>query len=172
MQRVLVIGISGAGKSTLSRALAARTGLPLIHLDKEYWQPGWKETPRAEWRPKVSALAARERWIMDGNFDSSLDLRLSRADTLIWFDYPTLLCLWRALKRVAGSYGEVRPDLAPGCPERIDVDFLRYIWRFNRVQRPRIQQQIAAHGRHLVPVVIRKDRDARALLAGLAPTVH
>lgn len=172
MQRVLVIGISGAGKSTLSRALAERTGLPLIHLDKEYWRPGWTMTPRDEWRPKVAELAAREHWIMDGNFDSSLDLRLPRADTLVWFDYPTLLCLWRAMKRVAKSYGRVRPDLAPECPERIDVDFLRYIWGFNRVQRPRILRQIAEHGRHLAPIVIRKDRDARTFLAGLAPTVH
>ncbi|RTL72175.1 MAG: topology modulation protein [Hyphomicrobiales bacterium] len=172
MQRVLVIGISGAGKSTLSRALAERTGLPLIHLDKEYWRPGWSITPRAEWRPKVVDLAARERWVMDGNFDSSLDLRLPRADTLIWFDYPTLLCLWRAMKRVAGSYGQVRPDLAPGCPERIDLDFLRYIWTFNRVQRPRILEQIAQHGQHLTPVVIRRDADARAFLASVPATVH
>src|SRR5436853_202107 len=111
MQRVLVIGISGAGKSTLSRALAARTGLPLIHLDKEFWQPGWVITPKQQWRERVASLAARERWIMDGNFDASLDLRLPRADTLIWFDYLTLRCLWRALKRVAGSFGHVRPDL-------------------------------------------------------------
>ncbi|MDX2202795.1 MAG: topology modulation protein [Hyphomicrobiaceae bacterium] len=172
MQRVLVIGISGAGKSTLSRALAARTGLPLIHLDKEYWRPGWTMTPRAEWRPKVVELATRERWIMDGNFDSSLDLRLPRADTLIWFDYPTLRCLWRAMKRVAKSYGRVRPDLAPGCPERIDVDFLRYIWRFNRVQRPRLLAQIAKHGAHLAPIVIRRDAEAAALLTRAAPTVH
>ncbi len=172
MQRVLVIGISGAGKSTLSRALAERTGLPLIHLDKEYWRPGWTITPRAEWRPKVVELAARERWIMDGNFDSSLDLRLPRADTLIWFDYPTPLCLWRAMKRVAKSYGRVRPDLAPGCPERIDFEFLKYIWQFNRIQRPRIIEQIARHGSHLTPVVIQRDGQARSLLSSVPSMVH
>ena len=67
MQRVLVIGISGAGKSTFSRALAARTGLPLIHLDTEFWQPDWKITPREEWRAKVAELITREAWIMDGS---------------------------------------------------------------------------------------------------------
>lgn len=128
-------------------------------------------TPRAEWRPKVVELAARER--CDGR-----ELRFEprsappRADTLIWFDYPTLLCLWRALKRVAGSYGKVRPDLAPGCPERIDIDFLRYIWSFNRVQRPRILRQLAEHGMHLQPIVIRRDADARAFLATVPATVH
>lgn len=172
MQRVLVIGISGAGKSTLSRALAAHTGLPLIHLDKEFWRPGWTPTPRAEWRPKVAALAAREQWVMDGNFGSSLDLRLPRADTLIWFDYPRLPCIWRALKRVAGSYGQVRPDLAPGCPERIDIEFLRYIWAFNSKDRLQILRAVAEHGTHLRPIVIRRDADARAVLATLPATVH
>ncbi len=172
MQRVLIIGISGAGKTTLSTALAARTGLPLIHLDKEFWQPGWKITPREEWREKVAALASAERWIMDGNFDGSLDLRLPRADTLIWFDYPTHVCLWRAMKRAARSYGRVRPDLAPGCPERFDLDFLQYIWAFNRVQRPRTLARIAAYGAHLEPIVIRRDSDARGLLARIPATMH
>jgi adenylate kinase family enzyme len=149
--------------------LADRTGLPLIHLDRVFWQPGWVETPREAWRSKVAALAAQERWIMDGNFDSSLDLRLPRADTLIWFDYPAWRCLWRALKRVGASYGRVRPDMGDGCPERIDFDFLRYIARFNQIQRPRIAAQIAHHGTHLTPIIIRRDAHARACLDRLAP---
>lgn len=164
MQRVLVIGISGAGKSTFSRALAARTGLPLIHLDKEFWQPGWVETPKAQWRARVSELVAGARWIMDGNFDSSLDLRLPRADAVFWFDYPRLRCLRRALGRIATSYNTVRSDMAPGCPERVDLDFLRYIWRFNARQRPRIVAALARFGRHLDPVVFRRDSDVARLL--------
>jgi hypothetical protein len=86
MRRALVIGISGAGKSTFSKRLAEATRLPLIHLDREFWQPGWNVTLREPWRAKVKQLAQRESWIMDGNFDSSLDLRLPRADTVFWFD--------------------------------------------------------------------------------------
>jgi adenylate kinase family enzyme len=167
MRRVLVIGISGAGKSTFSRTLAARTGLPLIHLDREFWQPGWKITPREPWRAKVAELVQSEAWIMDGNYGASLDLRLPRADTAVWFDYPRHVCLGRALWRVLTTYGRVRADLAPGCPEKIDLEFLRYIWDFNAKSRPQIVSMLAEHGRHLQPVVVGRDRDAEVFLDGL-----
>ena len=146
MQRVLVIGISGAGKSTFSRALAARTGLPLIHLDKEFWQPGWMQTPRPQWRAKVAELAAGERWIMDGNYAGTLDLRLPRADTVVWFDYPRLLCLRRVAWRAVTSYGRVRRRYGRGCPERFDLEFLRYIWTFNAKERPRVVAALEQFG--------------------------
>jgi adenylate kinase family enzyme len=167
MRRVLVIGISGAGKSTFSRALAAKTGLPLIHLDTEFWRPGWKITPREQWRAKVAELIEREAWIMDGSFGATLDLRLPRADTVVWFDYPRHACLRRALWRVATTYGRVREDLAPGCPEKLDLEFLRYIWDFNANSRPQIVTMLAQHGRHLDPVVFRRDRDVARYLDGL-----
>lgn len=160
MRRILVIGCSGSGKSTFSKQLAAATSLPLISLDAEYWQPGWVQTPREAWRRRVTELAARDAWIMDGTFDSSLDLRLPRADALVWFRIPRRVCLWRIAKRVAGSYGRVRPEMAPGCPERVDFDFLRYVWTFERDQTPNIRAMLAKHGGHLTPMTIRNDRDA------------
>ena len=170
MRRVLVIGISGAGKSTFSRRLAERTGLPLIHLDREFWQAGWKVTPRAEWRAKVADLAARDTWIMDGNYSGTLDARLPRADTVLWFDYPTLRCLGRVAKRIATTYGRVRPDLAPGCPEQIDWEFLRFVWDFNRKSRPLIVTALQQHNTHGATVkVFKTDRDARRFLAEAAP---
>lgn len=169
MQRVLVMGISGAGKSTFARALAAKTGLPLIHLDKEFWQPGWTETPRPAWRSKVAELAQRERWIMDGNYAGSLDLRLPRADTVFQLDYSTLVCLGRVLRRVVGTYGRVRDDLAEGCPERLDVDFLRYVWTFNAKERPKSLAALEQYGRHVRRVVFPRDRDAKRFLDSLQP---
>ena len=167
MQRVLVIGISGAGKSTFARKLAARTGLPLIHLDTEFWKQGWKVTERAEWRAKVAELAERDAWIMDGNYGASLDLRLPRADRVIWFDYPRLVCVWRALWRVATTHGRVRPDLAPECPEQFDRQFLRFIWNFNANSRPNIVAMLAEHGGHLSPIVFRRDLDVSGFLASV-----
>jgi adenylate kinase family enzyme len=168
VQRVLVIGIPGAGKSTFARALAVRTSLPVIHLDAEFWQPGWKVTPRGPWRAKVAELVARDAWIMDGNYGGTLDLRLPRADTVLWFDYPRPRCLVRAIRRVLTTYGRVREDLAQGCPERFDLEFLRYIWDFNTSSRPEIVNMLGQQGRHLQPVVFRRDGDAARWLDSVA----
>ncbi len=164
MRRVLLIGCSGAGKSTFAARLHARTGLPLISLDAEFWRPGWTMTPKDEWRDKVAMLANRDAWIMDGTFDSSLDLRLPRADQVIWFRLPRWRCLTRVVKRVALGHGRVRPEMAAGCPERLDLDFMRYICNFERDQVPAIGKMLGLHGQHLVPVIIRRDADARRFL--------
>jgi len=169
VRRVVIIGCSGAGKSTFARILARQTNLPLIHLDREFWRPGWVETPRSEWRAKVIELVAGETWIMEGNYGSSLDLRLPRADTIIWFDYPRRRCLWRVVKRVVMTYGQIRPDMAPGCPEQINLAFLCWIWNFNRRERPGLLQKLAASGSHLTPIIFRNDGDAAQFLAKLSP---
>src|SRR5690242_2688376 len=127
VRRILIIGSSGAGKSTLGRLLAGRLGLPLLSLDALHWRPGWTEPPEAEWRAIVAAAVAGEAWIVEGNYAGTLGLRLPRADTVIWLDYPRHVCLYRVLKRILLWRGRVRPDMAPGCPEKLDGAFLRYV---------------------------------------------
>jgi adenylate kinase family enzyme len=170
MRRVLIIGICGAGKSTFSRTLARKTGLPLIHLDREFWQPGWTETPRTAWRAKVMELSAGAAWIMDGNYAGTLDVRLARADAAFCFDYPTLVGLRRALWRVATTHGKVRDDMGEGCPERLDLEFLRYVWTFNAKERPKTLAALDRFGRHIRPVVFRRDVEVKRFLASLAPS--
>ncbi len=144
MQRVLVIGSPGAGKSTFARALANRIALPLIHLDAEYHLPGWIERDEDEWRARLETLVAGERWIIDGNYGGSMDFRLSRADTAILLDYSVLVCLWRVLKRIVTLRGRVRPDAAPGCPERLDWEFLGYVAAFRTAKTPALERRLAA----------------------------
>lgn len=143
MQRVLIIGCSGSGKSTLTRQLAQRTGLPIIHLDQEYFGPNWKEPTQKDWAQTVTQLAARDRWVMDGNFSGTFSIRMPRADTVIFLDQPTWRCLWRVLKRTIRFYGEVRPGSAPGCRERFDAHFLGYVWRYNDTRRPGILKTLS-----------------------------
>ena len=91
--------MAGAGKSTFSRALSAKTGLPVIHLDVHFWKPGWVPTPDDEWRAKQRGLLAGEAWIVDGNYHATLDLRLERADTVVFLDTPWWICTQRAFAR-------------------------------------------------------------------------
>ena len=137
MQRILVMGSSGSGKSTFSKRLSAITGIPIVSLDALFWKPGWVESDRAEFRERLTAVARQPRWIMDGNFASHLvELRRDACDTVIWFDLPRATCVLGILIRIAKSYGQVRPEMAEGCPEKIDLEFLRYVWTFRQKQRP------------------------------------
>src|SRR3712207_5268352 len=143
MRRILVIGSPGAGKSTLARRLAERLDLPLIHLDREYFGPGWTTPPRAAWRERVKVLAARPEWVMDGNYASTFDLRVPRAHAVVWLDLPRWRCLLSVLWRVGRNYGRVRSDLGPGCSERFDGSFMRFIWSYPREQRPKTARMLA-----------------------------
>ena len=137
MQRILVIGSPGAGKSTLSHQLAKRASLPLFHLDKLHWLPGWIERDRDEARAELCDVLALDRWIIDGNYGSILPMRLARADSVIWLDYPTRICFGRVLKRWWQYRGKARPDMTEGCPERLDLEFLLYVLMFRRTWQHR-----------------------------------
>jgi adenylate kinase family enzyme len=139
MQRVLVMGSSGSGKSTFARRLSEMTGIPFVSLDALYWKPGWVASDKAEFRERLTEVALQPRWIMDGNFPSHLvELRRDACDTVIWFDLPRRSCMFGIMRRIAGSYGKVRPEMAEGCPERIDFEFFRYVWTYRRQQRPKL----------------------------------
>jgi len=165
MQRVLIIGCSGSGKSTLARRLGQRTGLPIIHLDQEYFGPDWKEPRQTDWADTVMELAARESWLMDGNFSGTFPIRMPRADTVIYLDQPTWRCLWRVTKRTILFYGKVRPGSAPGCRERFDAHFFHYVANYNITRRPGIlatlqeQRALGKTVHHL-----RRQRDIDALV--------
>ena len=167
MQRVLVIGCAGSGKSTLARRLAAERGLPLIDLDRHYWRPGWVATPKHDWLARVAELSAGPRWVMDGNYGSSLHIRLPRADTVLWLDYPRLRCLRRALARTLKRYGRQRDGGPEGCPERLNMEFLRYIWGFPERHRPKLVAALEEFGSHARLFTLKTDRDAERLLAKL-----
>ncbi|KMO40754.1 ATPase AAA [Methylobacterium aquaticum] len=169
-RRVLVVGGSGAGKSTLSAALAQRLDLPHLSMDREFcWLPGWVARPRDEMRALIAAAVAQDRWIMDGSFPSSLDLRLPRTDLVIWLRLPRLTCLVGVFRRGVAHRGRTRPDMAPGCPERRpDREFLSDVWNFERDTAPAIARNLEAHGPRVPTLVIRSRDEAGRLLALIA----
>ena len=143
--RIMIIGSGGSGKSTLARQLGERLKLPVIHLDKEFWNSGWVETPCEEWREKQSTLFDGEAWIADGNYIGGMDLRLERADTAIFLDFGRLVCICSVIKRRLKNRGKTRPDMAEGCPEKIDFEFLKWIWQFPKKTRPDILKNMTKY---------------------------
>jgi adenylate kinase family enzyme len=136
-RRIIILGPSGAGKSTLARRIGGRLGLPVVHLDRFFWNPGWVQTEIPAFRARVAEAASGDAWVMDGNYTHSLDLRLSRADTVIWLDLPRRIYFPRAVWREIKLYGRARDDIGPGCPEHIDLPFLRdWVWTYPTRARP------------------------------------
>ena len=168
MKRIIIIGSGGAGKSTLARALGERLGLPVVHLDAQFWQAGWKERNREDWLEWQRHATLEPRWIMDGNFGGTLGVRLAAADTVIFLDLPPALCVARALRRVLRYLGRSRPDMARGCPEKLDLNFLRWIWNYPRRNRPVILEQLARLGQGQRVVRLRSAAAVRDFLNTIA----
>jgi len=129
------MGASGSGKSTFAKRLHQVTNLPLIHLDQVYWKPNWVESTEEEWRVSQKELVSKEEWIMDGNYSGTWDLRLPRADTLIFLSQPTYKLVYRVLKRTFSQWGKTRADMTEDCPERWDWEFFHYVITFNLVRK-------------------------------------
>ncbi len=166
MKRILIIGCGGAGKSTLARQLGEKTGLPVVHLDKLYWKPGWVNSSREEFDAVLEGELVKDRWIMDGNFGRTLPRRLGRCDTVIYLNFSRWACLLGVLKRVLTTYGKVRPDMGAGCPERFDLDFLKWVWNFNKDNREKFQT-LLAQAKHANIVTLKNRREVRRFLSGL-----
>lgn len=138
-RRIILVGSCGSGKSWMSKRIAYITGYPLTHLDKEYWQPDWVKTPRNEWIAKQEKFISGECWIIDGNYDSTMELRYAAADLVIFLDINRLVCILGAAKR----NGKKRSDL----PEYLDehsflskefLEFCGWIWIFRKGGRKTI----------------------------------
>jgi adenylate kinase family enzyme len=167
-RRVLVIGSGGAGKSTFARELARQTGLPLIHLDLHYWKPGWVQTPNDEWEQHVRHLSSGDSWIMDGNYGGSLMARVQRCDAIVFFDIARLQCLRGVVQRWFVHQFKPRTDLAPGCPEKLSIDFLRWIWNFPRNSRPTIVAALREAGPEVEVLNVTRRAQARSILRAVA----
>jgi adenylate kinase family enzyme len=167
-RRVLVIGMAGSGKSTISRALSAKTGLPLIQLDVHYWKPGWVEPPEDEWREKQRTLLSGDAWIADGNYYETADVPLARADTVVLLETPWWLCAGRAFLR---GLRKREGPMPVGCDDsavqrlRDEWSLIGRVWLGRRSEPERTRALIQTHGSHAALHVLRSKADVSAFLA-------
>lgn len=164
-----MIGSGGAGKSKFAREMGERTTLPVIHLDRLFWKPGWVPMPEDEWRALHAELIEPDRWIIDGNYGSTMESRIGAADTVIFLDLPRFVCVQGALQRHWRNRAGGRPDMVPGQRERIDLKFLWWILRYPDTKRPGVLARLAKLPATTQVIRIRSRREAREVLDRLAP---
>jgi adenylate kinase family enzyme len=165
-RRILVFGCSGGGKSTFSQRLSSVLGIRYVSMDRDvFWLPGWVSRDRVEQRLIITQIAAEDRWIMDGNNPRSLDLRLPRADIILWVRMPRWLCLWSIERRGWDHRGKTRPDIAPGCLEQMpDRQFISYVWNFERDDVPEFMEGIGRYGASVPIFQLRRRADMSRLV--------
>lgn len=164
MKRVLVIGPGGAGKSTFARRLGQALNIEVKHLDKFYWRAGWTKPSKEDWLQTVTELTSADSWIMDGNFGGTLELRVKHCDTIIFLDMSRLLCLWRVAKRRLLYRNRSRPDMAEGCAEKLDREFISWVWNYSRRSRPRVIKLLDEHAGSKRVVWLRSNADVERFL--------
>ena len=168
LQKILVIGCCGAGKSTFSKKLQSILNLELIHLDQYYHKPNWEETKQEEWEKIVNSLVQKPSWIMDGNYSETMDVRIKSADTIIYLDYPILKCFWRVIIRIFKYHGVVRSDMANGCKEQFDLEFLHFVLTFNSKFKKGIIQKLNLVKDEKKVRVFKTDKQADKFLAQIS----
>ncbi len=164
-RRILVLGPCGSGKTVLARQLSSLLELPAVHLDACFWNPGWVSTPQPEWRRIVKSLVAQDRWIMDGTYESTLDLRIPVADAIIMVTCSRWSSLYGVLRRSLFYRNKPRPDAPPSQP--IDFAYLRYIWRYPAHTNVLVNERITEHGADLPVVSLNGREDCEVLLSAV-----
>jgi len=150
MKHVAILGRGGAGKSLLAQRLSNKLGLPVIELDRIFWQPGPRPTPEGDWAKIQRELVIRDRWIIDGDlgpYDTGLELRLGAADTIVVLDFALWRCVWQALRR-----------------SRENPEFWIWVYRYRRDSLPTIIKAIATHAPDARVQVLRSPRQAARFL--------
>lgn len=159
MKKIMIIGSPGTGKSTLGRQLEDKLSIKLYHLDKLFWKPHWEMSTNHEQLSILSDIVEKESWIIDGNYSGTLDIRMKQADTIIYLKRSRLICLYQVLKRVIRYRGTTRPDMQEDCPEKIDREFIKWIWQFPTNHEPLIDKCVnqVTHEQTLIKLTNQKE---------------
>ena len=156
MKKIIVIGCPGSGKSTVSRALHNKTGIPLYHLDMMYWNADKTTVEKSVFLERLYAVLEKDEWIIDGNYGSTMELRMAACDTVIFLDYPLDVCLDGIKER----RGKPRSDI-PWIETEEDAEFIEFIKNYNEQQKPKVLELLEKYSdKNIVILESREQADA------------
>ena len=155
--RISIVGGSGSGKSTLCDILSKELGIPAIHLDAINYEANWVEIDKTRRDKIISDKAREEKWIIDGNYNKTLRERFIRANLIIWLDYSTFMQLKGVFKRFLKEHNKERKEI-PGCKERLNFTFIKYVALYNKKKRPIIVEYLKEIPKNKI-LVFKKQKD-------------
>ncbi|PGM96098.1 DNA topology modulation protein [Bacillus cereus] len=164
MNKIILIGSGGSGKSTLARQLGNKLKIQVHHLDALFWKPNWVGVPREEQRTVQNNLIKEEKWIIDGNYGGTMDIRINAADTIIFLDIHRTICVYRAFKRIVQYRNKTRPDMGAGCEERFDLQFFKWIWEYPKSKRPAILKRLDQFNKDKRIIILKKPNEVQRFI--------
>lgn len=169
MRKIVICGCGGSGKSVLARELGSRLDLPVTHLDTLFYDERWTPLGQQEFAAQQHKLVAQDEWIADGNYASTMPIRLAAADTVLFLDLPAITCLWGILRRRLHYRGGQHD--ADGVYDRITWGFVKYILGYRRTMCPRVWRLLHEHATGTVTTLTSRRAVRRYLrsLPGDAP---
>ena len=164
MDKIAIIGSPGAGKSTLAQQLGELLNIEIIHLDRYFWRPDWREKPRDARIEILNELVRKERWIIEGTYLGSSEPRLNAADTIIFLDIPPWLCLYRIRQRHNKYKGQPRPDLPDGCSDNLNLKCVLKVLAFPFRGRRTLKQMLRSYKSKRI-IRLRSGKEVKDFLA-------
>ncbi|PEQ04441.1 DNA topology modulation protein [Bacillus toyonensis] len=164
MKKIILIGSGGSGKSTLAKQLGNKLNIKVHHLDALFWKANWEGVPREEQRKVQKNLIKEEKWIIDGNYGGTMDLRLNAADTIIFLDIHRTICVYRAFKRIVQYRNKIRPDMGAGCEERLDLQFFKWIWEYPNKKKPAILKRLDQLSKGKEVIILKSPNEVKRFL--------
>lgn len=164
MKKIAIIGSGGSGKSTLARKLGELLKIEVFHLDALFWNPGWVGTSKQEQQLVQNELVGQESWIVDGNYSGTIDIRLNKADTIIFLDISRTICVYRVIKRWIQYRNKTRPDMGEGCEERVSIEFLKWVWEYPKSKKPLILKKLASFANEKEIVILHSPTEVEQFL--------
>lgn len=170
--RIIVIGSPGAGKSTFSLKLGGVTGIKVHHMDRLFWLPNWTERNKDDFNDELKRILSEKSWIIDGNYQKTLKTRINHADTIVYLDFNRFVCMYRVMKRVRKWKGKIRPDMGEGCEERLETEFLKWVWNYRKRDRHETLKLIEHAEKNKNVIILKNSRNVKKFFKNFEPLLQ